>query len=221
MLDSVTTTATKSKKHSPTVQISAPQIERVSFKLVGTAPFVQARFSQKAKMMMMAKMEQGSTAKGKKVREARDFDQDCRDAMHIGVDGKNGVPAGAFRNAMISACRLVGFKMTLAKLSVFVEADTFDAVDGVPLVHLHGDWERLDMHTRNATGVVDIRVRPMWREWSINLTVKYDAEQFSLTDISNLLLRAGTQVGIGEGRPDSKQSTGLGFGTFEVQEFKG
>lgn len=199
------------------VAITAPRIQTATFRLIGESPFVQARFSAKAKNMMMSKMAAGSTAKGKKVREARDFDQDCKDAMHIGIDGKAGVPAGAFRNAMISACRLVGFKMTLAKLSVFVDADTFDAVDGVPLVHLHGNWERLDMHTRNATGVVDIRVRPMWREWHIDLRVKFDEDQFTLTDVSNLLMRAGAQVGIGEGRHDSKASTGLGFGCFRIE----
>jgi hypothetical protein len=206
------------QKTTNVVSISAPKIQTAKFRLVGTSPFVQARFSAKAKQAMMAKMAAGSTARGKKVRDARDFDQDCRDAMHIGIDGKAGVPAGAFRNAMISACRLVGFKMTMAKLSVFVEADTFDAVDGVPLVHIHGDWERLDMHTRNATGVVDIRVRPMWREWWIDLRVKFDEDQFTLADVSNLLMRAGVQVGIGEGRHDSKSSTGLGFGCFMIGE---
>jgi len=205
------------KTKSQTVTITAPRIVTAEFKIIGTAPFVQARFSAKSKQAMMSKMEQGSTAKGKKIRDARDFDQDCQDAMHIGTDGKAGVPAGAFRNAMISACRLVGFTMTMAKLSIFIDADTFDLVDGVPLVHLHGDWERLDMHTRNSTGVVDIRVRPMWRKWHINLRVKYDADQFTLTDVSNLLMRAGVQVGIGEGRPNSKSSTGLGFGTFEIE----
>jgi len=206
------------QKTTNVVSISAPKIQTAKFRLVGTSPFVQARFSAKAKQAMMAKMAAGSTARGKKVRDARDFDQDCRDAMHVGIDGKAGVPAGAFRNAMISACRLVGFKMTMAKLSVFVEADTFDAVDGVPLVHIHGDWERLDMHTRNATGVVDIRVRPMWREWWIDLRVKFDEDQFTLADVSNLLMRAGVQVGIGEGRHDSKSSTGLGFGCFMIGE---
>jgi hypothetical protein len=206
------------KQQTTSVSISAPRIETATFRLIGTSPLVQARFSAKAKQMMMDKMAAGSTSKGKKVREARDFDQDCLNAMHIGVDGQAGVPAGAFRNAMISACRLVGFKMTLAKLSVFVQADTFDAVDGVPLVHLNGKWERLDMHTRNATGVVDIRVRPMWREWWIDLRVQFDAEQFTLTDVSNLLMRAGVQVGIGEGRHDSKSSTGLGFGCFRLGE---
>jgi hypothetical protein len=199
------------------VTISAPRIHTATFRLVGTAPFVQARFSAKAKQAMMDKMAAGSTANGKKIREARNFDQDCKDAMHIGIDGRSGIPAGAFRAAMISACRTVGFKMTVAKLSIFVAADTFDAVDGVPLVHLNGTWERLDMHTRNQTGVADIRVRPMWREWWLDLRVQYDEDQFTLSDVANLLMRAGIQVGVGEGRPDSKSSTGLGFGTFRIE----
>jgi len=199
------------------VTISAPRIHTATFRLVGTAPFVQARFSAKAKQAMMDKMAAGSTAKGKKIREARNFDQDCKDAMHIGIDGRSGIPAGAFRAAMISACRTVGFKMTVAKLSIFVAADTFDAIDGVPLVHLNGTWERLDMHTRNQTGVADIRVRPMWREWWLDLRVQYDEDQFTLSDVANLLMRAGIQVGVGEGRPDSKSSTGLGFGTFRIE----
>lgn len=32
----------------------------------------------------------------------------------------------------------------------------------------------------------------------------------------NLLSRAGLQVGIGEGRPDSKKSAGMGYGLFTV-----
>lgn len=200
------------------VTITAPKIVTASFNIAGTAPLVQARFSAKAKQMLMRKMADPTSAKGKKVRDARDFDRDCREAMHVTTEGRQGIPAAAFRNAMISACRLIGFKMTLAKLSVFVEADGFDAVDGVPLVHFDGEWERLDMHTRNATGVVDVRVRPMWRQWSANVRVKFDADQFNLADVSNLLLRAGTQVGIGEGRPDSKSSAGIGFGTFEIKE---
>jgi hypothetical protein len=36
------------------------------------------------------------------------------------------------------------------------------------------------------------------------------------TDVVNLISRVGLQVGIGEGRPDSKQSAGLGYGLFEI-----
>jgi hypothetical protein len=35
-------------------------------------------------------------------------------------------------------------------------------------------------------------------------------------DIVNLISRVGLQVGVGEGRPDSKQSAGLGFGLFQI-----
>jgi hypothetical protein len=117
---------------------------------------------------------------------------------------------------MISACRLVGFKMTLAKLSVFVEADGWDQQDGIPLVRVYGKSETFTAHTRNATGVVDVRSRPMYREWAVKLRVRFDADQFTAQDVYNLIARVGGQVGLCEGRPDSKSSAGCGFGTFEV-----
>ena len=219
MLDTIT----KNKAPSKMVTIPAPRFQTCEFQIIGTAPYCQSRFSHKAKQMMMDKMASGSQARSKKVREARDFDEDCRNAMHIlGKKGAPhepdapGIPAAAFRNAMISACRLVGYKMTLAKLSVFVEADGFDYQEGTPLVAIHGAWERFDAHVRNATGVVDVHVRPLWREWSANVRVRFDLDQFSIKDATNLLQRAGQQVGIGEGRPDSRASAGLGFGLFRL-----
>jgi len=198
------------------VQIAAPKLRTVEFLIKGTAPYVQARFSAKAMQAMASKMAAGSLAKKGAKREARDFNDDYLQAQHVSTEGWRGIPAGAFRQAMISACRLVGFRMTLAKLSVFVEADGFDKVDGVPLIRIKGEPERLDMAVRNATGVADIRVRPMWREWSAKLRVRYDEDQFSLDDITNLVMRVGVQVGIGEGRPDSRESAGLGWGTFAL-----
>jgi len=206
-----------SKQSAVAVQIKPPKIEKAVFKIVGTAPYVQARFSGKAMQAMMSKMASGKTAGSRKVREARDFDADYKNAMHISPKGWNGIPAGAFRQAMISACRLVGFKMTLAKLSVFVDADGFDKIDGIPLVRIEGTPERIDMAVRNATGVADIRVRPMWREWSATVRVSYDADQFTVEDVTNLMARVGLQVGIGEGRPDSRESAGLGWGLFRLE----
>jgi hypothetical protein len=75
------------------------------------------------------------------------------------------------------------------------------------------------MAVRNATGVADIRVRPMWRQWTCSINVVFDGDQFTKQDVINLFHRAGVQVGIGEGRPFSKQSNGLGYGLFEVPEY--
>jgi hypothetical protein len=199
------------------ISIPAPNLQVATFRIIGTAPFVQAKFSAKAKQQIMETQAAGSTARGKKVRAAKNFDAVCDGAVHYSKEGWVGIPAGAFRAAMISACRLVGFKMTLAKLSVFVEPDGFDADDGTPLVRLiAGDYRRVDLHVRNATGVVDLRSRPMWETWAADVRIRYDADQFTLTDVSNLLSRVGMQVGIGEGRPDSKNSTGMGWGTFRL-----
>lgn len=196
------------------VTIKPANIQTALFNIRGTAPLVQARFSKKAELM--AKMALGSTANSKRERKARDYEQEMQDAMHISSEGWQGLPAPAFRAAMISACRLVGFKMTLAKLSVFIEHDGIDALDGLPLIKFDGTPELNTMHTRNATGVVDVRARPMWREWSAKVRIRYDADQFTITDVTNLMQRVGMQVGIGEGRPDSRSSAGLGWGTFEL-----
>jgi hypothetical protein len=199
------------------VTISPPKFRTVEFTIVGTAPLMQARFSKKAMNMMEAKMKEGSTAKKGKNRAARDFDDDFRQAMHVSSEGWIGVPASAFRNACIDVCRMVGFKMTHAKMSIFVEADGFDQVDGIPLVRLIADEpEKTMMPVRNATGVADIRVRPMWRKWSIKLRIRFDEDQFTLSDVLNLLARAGMQVGIGEGRAFSRESNGTGCGFFAV-----
>ncbi len=197
--------------------ISPPNLRTIKTRIVGVSPLMVCRFSKKAMDAMMSKHAAGSQAKKGTAKAARDFDADFQGARHIAEDGWDGIHAGAFRNAMISACRLVGFKMTLAKLSVFIEADGFDQVDGVPLVRIIGDEpEKNVMHTRNATGVIDLRIRPMWRRWKCDLNIRYDADQFKIADVLNLLARAGMQVGVCEGRPDSRMSAGMGMGLFRL-----
>jgi hypothetical protein len=209
-------TTPKTVTEISTVQITAPKIHTAEFHIVGTAPFIQLRFSEKAINAMKEKHEAGSQATKKKAKSARDFTEDFKQAQHVSDEGWNGIPAAAFRNGMISACRLVGFKMTLAKLSVFILPDGFDKVDGVPLIKIKGKPESHLMHARNATGVCDLRVRAKYWPWSAVVRVQYDADQFSATDAANLMTRVGTQVGIGEGRPDSKMSAGMGWGTFKL-----
>lgn len=201
-----------------TVVIPPPDLRTVAFTLIGTAPFVQLRFSQKVIDGFEKKFGEEAPSSKKKVRTKRDYQADFLGAQHIAEAGWKGVPAGAFRAAMISACRLVDFKMTLAKLSVFIEADGYDKVDGTPLVKIEGEPELLNMIVRNANGQPDLRTRAMWKKWSIKLRVRYDAKQFSHLDIANLINRVGMQVGIGEGRPDSKSSAGMGWGTFRIGE---
>ena len=54
----------------------------------------------------------------------------------------------------------------------------------------------------------------MWREWEAIVNLEYDADMIAERSVVNLLARMGRQVGIGEGRPFSKNSVGQGWGTF-------
>ena len=207
------------KQVEQNIVIKPPKFSTVEILIEGIAPLVVERFSKK--MELMEKMAQGPSAKNKKERTARDYDNEAEEARYRAPEKWEGMNAAAFRAGMISACRLVGFKMTLAKLSVFIEADGFDAKDGIPLIRIYGQSETFTAHTRNATGVVDVRSRPMYRQWAANLRIRFDADQFQVSDVINLISRVGLQVGIGEGRPDSKSSSGCGWGMFRVVESDG
>jgi hypothetical protein len=205
---------------SQKVEISAPNIQTVLFHITGTAPMVWCKFSEKAMRQIHETQEGGTAAKNsKKKREPKNFQEDYQQARHLSKEGWDGIPAGAFRAAMISACRMSGFAMTRAKLAVFVKADGYEETDGIPLVkitagkpHYFESYVRLDM------GSCDLRARPMWDPgWQAVVTVEYDADQMTLNDVTNLMMRVGRQVGIGEGRPDSKKSCGQGWGLFDLQ----
>lgn len=207
-------TATKANQ---AVTITAPDMRVIELTIKGTAPLVINKFSAKAKEMMMATQMAGSTAKSKKNREAKDFEDLFNGARHVSTDGWDGIHAASFRNAAISACRAAGFVMTKAKLAIFVEPDGFDADDFTPLVRItEGEPQMVVSPCRNASGVIDLRPRPTYMPWAANLRIRYDAGILTAEDVANLMHRVGMQVGIGEGRPDSKQSAGVGNGLFSI-----
>lgn len=201
------------------VRVTAPNFKTAQFTIVGTSPYVQLKFGEKARNQMRSNQAAGSTAKKGKKREAKDFDGLFLSAQHVSADGWNGIPASAFRHAMVEACTLVDFHKTKAKKAVFVDANGYDKDDGMPLVRIHGRKARHVEHpVPNANGNMDIRVRAMFDEgWTATLRITFDADLFTLSDITNLLMRAGMQVGVGEGRPSSKNSIGMGWGTFRIQ----
>jgi hypothetical protein len=197
------------------VVITPPNFQTGIFEIRGTAPLVQHKFSKKAQQKMLDKNLQAEGTKGK-TKKPRNIEQEYKEAMHIGEDGKHGIPCTAFRCALIEACRAANFVMTKAKMSIFCLPDTIDNEDKTPLVHLIGKPEMVQHHVRLERGVSSVAIRPMFKEWSATIKLQWDADQFDIEAIANLIMRAGLQVGIGEGRPFSKKSAGMGWGTFEL-----
>lgn len=206
------------KSDQEKVVIKPPKFQIAAIRIRGIAPLVMHAFSQKAVDTMINTQAAGQQAQSKRRRDPKDFKAVYKAAMHVSRNGWAGIPASAFRKAMISACRTVGFKMTLAKLSIFIVPDGFDKNSGDPLVKItRGKPREHFAPARNDNGSTDIRCRPMWEDgWEAIVRVRWDADQFSASDIVNLFSRAGQQVGVLEGRPDSKNSAGLDWGMFEI-----
>jgi len=198
--------------------ISPPNMQVGEFEIGNaglSSPYVQNKFSTRDKMVVVAKQKLGESAKKPK-RKPKDFGAIYEGSMHKSVEGWRGIPATALRNALIDSCRISGYAMTKAKLSVFILADGNDPDDNTPLIKITGKPHRVDSTVRLATGVMDIKPRAHWASWKAKVRIMFDADQFRVEDIANLLARAGLQVGIGAGRHNSKDSFGMGWGCFKI-----
>ncbi len=200
------------------ITVAAPNFATAVFTIQGTTPLVIHAFSQKAMGQIRKGQTEGQQAKIRNKREPKNFQEAYENAMYKSPDGWCGISAAAMRAAMIAACRVAGVVMTRAKLSVFVQPDGYDAKTMTPLIKIaKGEPQYYETYVRLDNGSADLRARPRWAPgWEAKVTITYDADQMALGDVTNLLVRVGMQVGIGEGRPNSKESCGMGFGLFKV-----
>lgn len=200
------------------ISIQPPNFQVVKFTIRGTAPYVQNKFSAVDRQKMHLAHEKGEQARKDKKKEPKNFQKCYEGSLRKDRSGWYGIPAPAFRNGMIDACRMVGFTMTHAKCSLFIVADGYDADDGMPLVRItKGKPKYHEVLVSNSDGSPDLRARGRWDEgWEAEITVRYNADQFTAADVANLLMWMGVSIGVGAGRPFSKDSPGTGNGTFEL-----
>jgi len=214
------------QKQTNRVTISKPDFGACQFVIKGSSPLVQNRFKGVTEEDLM--LQQSSVTKIKGVHKPRDFDAEWKDAMYYiernDTDiykSRFGLHAAGLRNALIRACSTVGIEMTKARMSLFVVQDGIDELKGEPLVEVFGTPEKHVMRSVIAMGTTTLSCRAMFKEWEIRPTLRWDADQFDLQSVTNLLVRVGIQVGLGEGRNSSKKSSGLGWGCFDVVEIGG
>jgi hypothetical protein len=203
---------------SQVVTISAPNFGFADFE-IGGDHLVVHRFSSKLKMQMTAKMAAGPVARGRKLHEAKNILATFNEARYISSEGWDGFHAAGIRNAMISACRLVpGLTMVKGKLSFFCVADGHDEKEPqIPLVRIYGEAVKQEDQARVETGQAYVTIRAAYHNWRAKVRIRWDQDQHTVQDVTNLLTRAGMQVGICEGRPDSPNSNGMGWGLFDIQ----
>jgi hypothetical protein len=204
------TATTNAIKDDGPIKLAPIQKLRVSMRIVGKSPLIQHQWGQKAIGMMRDK----HAGKKTKTRDVRDPEAEGREAMYLTDDGKPGVPAMAIKSAVIGAAHKdSGVEKTLVRKALFIECN-----DSGKVLPMDCDEPEIREDTvRVGQGSADLRYRPYFHRWAVDITWEVDGELLRVEDLLNLIDRAGFGVGIGEWRPEK----GGEYGRFEVDRSHG
>lgn len=197
--DSGKSEATESVKLKPVMR------KLVRLRIVGTSPMIQHQWSEKAKQMMRDK----HAGKKTKNRDVRDPQAEGEQAAYKTLDGQYAIPLTALKSAIIGAAHKdIGCEKTLVRKALFILP--FDK--GLNLPIQCSEPVICEDPVKVGMGSTDLRYRPYFDEWSVEVSFEIDGELLTVQDLVNLIDRAGFGVGIGERRPEK----GGDFGRFKV-----
>lgn len=181
--------------------------ETLLIPIVGTAPLIVHKFSEKAKRQMLDAMQGRKSPK-----QPRDPEADYESAMYLHDDGGYGFPVIAFKAATVGASRYFGksVPMTMLRQSIFVDAE-FSKRDGQKLARIAGTPHMREDVVRVGMGT-DLRYRPEFTEWQAVLEVTFVASMLTRDSVLSLIDAGGMGVGVGEWRPEKKGD----FGTYQI-----
>lgn len=193
--------AMESAEPSKVTPISLPSLDirTIRIRLIGDAPLITHRWSEKAKAMIRDK-QTGRASAGK---QNKDPQADYEGSLYPFPGGGYGFPCIAFKNAAVTACTSLG-KSVVTKVAA---RQAFHVVG--ELARIEGEPRMREDMVRVGMGVADIRYRGEFVDWSVELTIRYNARLLSADQVVNLFNTAGFAVGVGEWRSEKDGSYGL------------
>lgn len=184
--------------------------EVVRINIEGVSPLIPHAWSEKAKRLMR-EAQSGVGVKSK--RDPKSPEDEAEAALYRLPDGRPGMPATAFKAAMVGAIRLFsGVTMVQAKSALFVLGDGPEM-----LVPIEGEKTMREDTPRNANGNADLRYRYAFWPWSATVEIEYLTAFIGPGSVVALLDAAGNG-GIGDWRPSAPKSSTGTFGRFRVSE---
>jgi hypothetical protein len=170
--------------------------------VVGVSPFLAHRFSEEAQEAIA--VAQSGAHRGKKPPRApeREFDL----AQYRTPDGRHGVPAAAFKRAVVAAVRYVeGLTMTKVEGALQIPGSILPFAE-------HSEPVMQADRVVIGRGTTSIAYRARYDQWSVDVPVRFQEDVISPEQLANLFQIAGFSVGVGDWRPACKGS----FGMFQV-----
>ena len=174
----------------------------------GTTPLIQHNWDLKAIGLMEAK----KMGKKTKERSVCDPEAEFKAATYFTPEGEYGIPLTALKSAIINAAHKdLGVEKTLVRKALFIRSPNPQMI--LPMAKgTKPPIMRKDM-VRVGMSAADVRYRPQFEKgWKVAFDIEYDADLLQMTDIVNLVNRAGFGTGICEWRPEK----GGEFGRFQV-----
>lgn len=205
--------AARKKADTGVIELRRLEERRLPILIEGVSPVIPHKWSEKAKRMMpgYVDIETGKAPDKMDKKGDRTPKQEAEACVYRLPNGKPGLPATAFKAAMVSACRFFEKpSMTEARLLLYVEGDGPDQ-----LVEFEGTPTLREDTPRNANGGADLRYRYAFFPWKAKVSVRFVPSSISPESVLALLDAAG-RVGVGDWRPGSPKSATGTFGTFRV-----
>lgn len=200
------------KKKADTGLIELRRLEDsvIAIPISGQTPVIPHRWSEKAKRMMPGHPEKDTV---KAVKGPKDPVAEATACQYF-IDKKKwriGMPATAFKAALIGACRLFERPtMVEAKQLLYVVGEGPEQ-----LVEITGERVLREDTPRLPNGNADLRYRYAYRNWKATVTIAYPTQLLSQESVL-ALLDAGGRGGIGDWRPSAPKSLTGTFGTWRV-----
>ena len=167
-------------------------------KVVGDTPLLTHNFGATAKQSIIDKQTHKAT-----MRVKRDFKKEVEEATYYTPDGKEGFPASGFKKGMTE---VAPYLPNLDKKKVRGSVQVVGQI--IPLKYKAKVVNEATVRiNRGLSG--DIRYRPEYREWSCELTIRFNESLISAEQIVNLLNYAGFHIGAGDWRPEKNGSFGM------------
>lgn len=183
-----------------TSQLLELDLKTIRLKVEGTSPLIVHKFSEKSKRQMLDKM-QGKASKGKSL---RDPNADYDGAFHRLPDGRPGFPLLGFKASAVTACTSLNKEIpkTLARQAFHIQPHP-EGGDLYPIEFPESCPPIMREDTvRVGMGTTDLRYRPEFKRWGVELVIQYNARAISHEQLINLVNLGGFAVGVGEHRPE-------------------
>ena len=184
-------------KATALLEIPPLEIKVVRLHIVGDSPIMTHQWSEKAKKEMRDK--QMGKAVGKKA--PKDPEADYQGAFYRMEDGSPAMRTIAFKCAAVDAATQVsGLTKTFLR-GAFHTIGELVKIEGTP--RMREDMVRVGM------GTADLRYRPEFEVWSVDLLVRFNSRAITLGQLVHLFNQAGFSTGVGEWRPQKDGMHGL------------